>query len=147
DLAKDSTDVDSLSIAGRIGSFLGDDRIGLVLIPRALRLARESGAVSLVPRVLLAVSWADFRHGRYPTARMHASEALRLARETDQESGLGLCVLALVAGAQGRDDDCKANAYEAMERARERRASLLQSQACWALGLLELAHGRFEEAA
>jgi DNA-binding NarL/FixJ family response regulator len=34
-----------------------------------------------------------------------------------------------------------------MERAHERRASLLQSQASWALGLLELAHGRFDEAA
>jgi DNA-binding CsgD family transcriptional regulator/tetratricopeptide (TPR) repeat protein len=78
---------------------------------------------------------------------MNASEALRLARETGQEPGLALSVLALVAGAQGREDECRVHAREAMDRARERGASLLQSQASWALGLLELAHGRFEDSA
>jgi DNA-binding CsgD family transcriptional regulator len=145
ELAKASTDVQVLLTAGRLGSFLGDDVTGSVIHPRALRLARESGAVGFLPGVLAGISWGDFRHGRYPSSRMHASEALRLARETGQEPGLALSVLALVAGAQGRDDECRTHAHEAMERAHERRAGLLQSQACWALGLLELAHGRFEE--
>jgi DNA-binding CsgD family transcriptional regulator len=147
ELAKSSTDVDLLLIAGRIGSMLGDDVTGGVIMPRAVRLARESGAVGLLPRVLAAISWGDFRLGRYPTARMHAGEGLRLARETGQEPGLALSVLALVAGAQGRDDECRPHAREAMERAHERGAGLLQSQASWALGLLELTHGRFEESA
>jgi DNA-binding CsgD family transcriptional regulator len=147
ELAKTSTDIDSLLMAGRIGAFLGDNAAGAIIMPRAVRLARESGAVGVLPRVLAAVAWGDFRHGRYPSARMNASEALRLARETGQEPGLALSVLALAAGAQGRDDECKAFAHEAMERAQERRASLLQSQGSWALGLLELAHGRYEESA
>ena len=147
ELAKLSTDVDLLLAAGRIGSMLGDDVTGAMIMPRAVRLARESGAVGLLPRVLAAISWGEFRHGRYPTARMHASEGLRLARETGQEPGLALSVLALVAAAQGRDDECRAHAREAMERAHERGAGLLQSQASWALGLLELTHGRFEESA
>ena len=147
ELAKLSTDVDLLLVAGRIGSMLGDDVTGAVIMPRAVRLARESGAVGLLPRALAATAWGEFRHGRYPTARMHASEALRLARETGQEPGLALSVLALVAGAQGRDEECRPHAREAMERARERGAGLLQSQASWALGLLELTHGRFEESA
>jgi DNA-binding CsgD family transcriptional regulator len=103
--------------------------------------------VGELPRVLAAAAWGDWRYGRYPTARMNASEALRLARETGQEPGLALSVLALVAGAQGRDEECRSHAHEAMDRARERGASLLQSQASWALGLLELAQGRFEDAA
>jgi DNA-binding CsgD family transcriptional regulator len=147
EIAKTSTDVDLLVIAGRIGAFLGDDATGSVIIPRAIHLARESGAVGALPRVLAGVAWGDFRHGRYPSARMHGSEALRLARETGQETGLALSVLALVAGAQGRDEECRSHAHEAMDRAHERGAALLQSQASWALGLLELGLGRFEEAA
>lgn len=146
EIAKTSTDIDLLVMAGRIGAFLGDDVTGSVIIPRAIHLARESGAVGALPRVLAGVAWGDFRHGRYPSARIAGSEALRLARETGQETGLALCALALVAGAQGRDDECRSHAHEAMQRARERGASLLQSQACWALGLLELGHGRFDEA-
>src|SRR5262249_29101901 len=56
-------------------------------------------------------------------------------------------VLALLAGTQGREEECRTHAREAMDRAQERRASLLQSLASWALGLLELAYGRFDESA
>jgi DNA-binding CsgD family transcriptional regulator len=147
ELAKASTDVDALLFAARAGAFLGDDVTGSEVLRRAVRIARESGAVGVMPRVLAAVSWGDFRYGRYSSARMHASEALRLARETGQETGLALSVLALVAGAQGRADECRSFANEASERAHERRASLLESQAKWAVGLLELGLGRFEEAA
>src|SRR5262249_21893019 len=147
ELAKTSTDIDALLLAGRISAFLGDDVSGVAIMSRAVRLARERGAVGELPRVLAAVSFADWRHGRYPTSRMHASEALRLARETGQEPGLALSVLALVAGTQGREEECRTHARAAMDRAHERRASLLQSLASWALGLLELAHGRFEESA
>jgi hypothetical protein len=103
ELAKKSTDLDSLLMAGRISAFLGDDVTGSALMERAIRLARESGAVGNLPRPLAAVAWADWRHGRYASARMHATEALRLARETGQEPGLALSVLALVAGTQGRE--------------------------------------------
>src|SRR5262249_46053483 len=111
------------------------------------RVARESGAVATLPRVLAPAAWVDWRHGRYASARMHGTEALRLARETGQEPGLALGALALTAGTRGLEDECRAYAHEAMERAQERGASLLQSQANWALGLLELALGRFDEAA
>src|SRR5262249_19549769 len=147
ELAKTSTDIDALLLAGRISAFLGDDVSGVAIMSRAVRLARERGAVGELPRVLAAVSFADGRQGRYPTSRMQASEALRLARETGQEPGLALGVLALLAGTQGREEECRTHAREAMDRAQERRASLLQSLASWALGLLELAYGRFDESA
>jgi DNA-binding CsgD family transcriptional regulator len=147
ELAKASSDVDWLLLAARSASFLGDDVTGSEVLGRAVRIARESGAMGALPRVLAAAGWADFRHGRYSSARVHGSEALRLARETGQETGLALSVLALVAGAQGREDECRSFAHEAGDRAHERRAALLQSQACWAIGLLELGLGRFEEAA
>ena len=147
ELAKDSTSIDVILRAGRISAFVGDDVAGGLLMERALRIARESGAVGTLPRVLAPAAWLEWRHGRYASARMYGTEALRLARETGQEGGLALCALALVAGTQGREDECRAHARDAMERAHERGASLLQSQASWALGLLELGRGRFEEAA
>jgi DNA-binding CsgD family transcriptional regulator len=147
ELGKNSTNIDVLLRAGRISAFLGDGVTGALLTERALRVARESGSVATLPRVLAPAAWVEWRLGRYPSARMYGTEALRLATETGQERGMALTSLALVAGSQGRDDECRANAHEAMERAHERGASLLQSQACWALGLLELGHGRFDEAA
>jgi DNA-binding CsgD family transcriptional regulator len=147
ELTKSSSETDTLLRAARCCSFLGDDITGTEVLSRAVRIARESGAVGALPRVLGGAAWADFRHGRYSSARMQASEALRLARETGQEPGMALSVLALVAGAQGREDECRSFAHEASERAHERRAALLQSQASWAVGLLELGLGRFEEAA
>jgi DNA-binding CsgD family transcriptional regulator len=134
-------------MAGRLSAFLGDDVAGSQITPRAIRLARESGAMGALPRPLTSAAWRDWRYGQYASARMHASEALRLARDTGQETGFAVSVLALVAGTQGREEECRSYAHEAIERARERRAALLQSQASWALGLLELGLGRFEEAA
>jgi DNA-binding CsgD family transcriptional regulator len=146
-IASTSSDPDTLLRAGRAAAFLGDDAVGGGILARAGRLARESGAVGALPRVLTSEAWAEFRTGRYSVGRMHAAEALRLARETGQEPGLALGMLALIAAAQGRDDECRSYASELSERAHERRASLFQSQADWAVGLLELGLGRFEDAA
>jgi DNA-binding CsgD family transcriptional regulator len=147
ELAKESTNLDVILRAGRISAFLGRGDVGVALMQRALRLGRESGALGVLPRVLAPAAWTEWRLGRYASGRMYGTEALRLARETGQEPGMALTALALIAGSQGRDEECRTHAAEAMERARERGASLLQSQASWALGLLELAHGRFDEAA
>ncbi len=147
ELAKTATDLDALLMAARVSAFLGDDAAGSEITSRAIRLARESGAVGALPRPLASAGWRDWRHGRYASARMHASEALQLARETGQETGFALSVLALVAATQGREDECRSHAREAIERAHERRASMPRSQATWALGMLELGLGRFEEAA
>jgi DNA-binding CsgD family transcriptional regulator len=71
---------------------------------------------------------------------------LNLARELGQEIGIHLCELAIVAAIQGREDECRACAAQATERAVERRSGLLASLAAWALGLLELAFARPEAA-
>jgi DNA-binding NarL/FixJ family response regulator len=60
---------------------------------------------------------------------------------------MALSVLALVAAVQGREDECRSFAHETFERARERGAGLYRSNAAWAVGLLELGLGRFQEAA
>jgi DNA-binding NarL/FixJ family response regulator len=145
-VAEVSDDPDELLLGQRVASLLGDDDALSALPARAVRLARERGAVGFLPRALERIAYAELRSGRYASSRADAAEALRLARETGQEPGTPLCLLALVAGIQGRDGECRACAAEALERARERRSGIFQVLAVWAVGLLELGSGRPGEA-
>jgi DNA-binding CsgD family transcriptional regulator len=145
-LARESDDIDELLVGGRIGMQLGEDEVAFEVISKALRLARETGAIGVLPVALSRIAFGEWRVGRYSSARIDASEGVRLARETGQEPGLALGVLALVAGVQGREDECRACAQEATQRAYERRAGMLRSVASWAVGLLELGLGRYDEA-
>jgi DNA-binding CsgD family transcriptional regulator len=146
ELARESDNVDHLLVGGRIGMQLGEDEVAFEVVSKAVRIARENGAVGVLPVALARIAFGDWRVGRYSSARIHASESLRLAREMGQETGLALGVLALVAGVQGREDECRASAHEAIERAYERRAGILRSLAAWGVGLLELGLGRYHEA-
>jgi DNA-binding CsgD family transcriptional regulator len=78
--------------------------------------------------------------------RIYAEEALRVADELGQESGLAICELALVAAIQGREDEARSLAAEARQRGHDRRSSLLLSLSAWAIGLLELSLGQPERA-
>jgi DNA-binding CsgD family transcriptional regulator len=78
---------------------------------------------------------------------VHAVEGLRLARELNQEPGVHLCELAWIAAIQGREEECRAAAAEARERALERRSGLIAGMSAWSIGLLELGYGRPGEAA
>jgi DNA-binding CsgD family transcriptional regulator len=142
-----SEDLDEIVYSTRVASGLGDDITALEFCNRALRLARERGAVGALPRILERAPFYEIRLGRYTSARVHAAEGLRLARELTQEPGVHLSELALVAAIQGREDECRTCASEASARAVERRSGLLASLAGWAVGLLELGLGRPEEAA
>ena len=144
-LARASDDVDHLLVGGRMAMQLGEDEVAFEIISKAVRIARETGAVGVLPVALARIAFGDWRVGSFSSSRIHASEGLRLARETGQETGLALGVLALVAAVQGREDECRACAHEALERAYDRRAGLLKSIAAWAVGLLELGVGRYHE--
>jgi DNA-binding CsgD family transcriptional regulator len=86
--------------------------------------------------------------GRYTAAMASASEGLRLARETGQESSVcrNLSTLALLAAMQGREDDCRSYAVEALGHAVPRGLRLQAASAVWALALLDLALSRSAEA-
>jgi DNA-binding CsgD family transcriptional regulator len=142
-----SDDLDEIVYASRVASGLGDDIAALAYCNRALRLARERGAVGALPRILERAPFYEIRLGQYSSARVHAVEGLRLARELNQEPGIHLCELAWIAGIQGREDECRASAAEAKERALQRRSGLLAAMSAWAIGLLELGCGRPDEAA
>jgi DNA-binding CsgD family transcriptional regulator len=144
--AEMSDDLDQVLVAIRAADVLGDEPAAIDFGNRAIRIAHERGAPGALPLILERVSFIEFRLGRYASARMHAAEGLRMAHETGQETGALLCILALVAAVQGREDECRSSAADAIERALERQAGVQRCAAMWAIGLLELGLGRPQEA-
>jgi DNA-binding NarL/FixJ family response regulator len=141
-----SDDLNQIVLSTRVAAAVGDDRTSLDLCLRALRLARERGAIGALPRILERAPFYEIRLGHFSDARIHAIEGLRLARELGQEPGIHLCELAHLAGIQGREDEARAYAAEALDRAHQRRSGLLAALSNWALGMLELGLGHPDEA-
>ena len=114
---------------------------------RVLERAREQSIPSVLPYTLVGLAELDFRTGAWAPAYANATEAVTLARQTQQPVSLAfaLASLARIEAAQGRHDDCRRHAMEAFESA-EGGAGSVVVYAAAALGLLELGAGRIEEA-
>lgn len=80
-------------------------------------LAREASAINHIIYPLAAHAILDFRRGYWGTALADASEAERLARETDLQPLLtfSLAVLAHIEAAMGRRDDARAHGRESVQ--------------------------------
>ena len=112
----------------------------------------EAGRMMSAPAVLvLALYFRSILHtlfGRWTEARVDASEALALARDTGQENAraYALVYLARLDAAQGRETECREHCREGREIADRVGSPSLVSYVGAALGLLELGIGRIEEA-
>lgn len=142
-----STDLNQILLSARVASATGEDVLAWEFGTRALRMARERGALGALPLILERVSFYEITLGRYGTAHEHGVEGLGVARETGQEPGVILSGLARVCALRGQEDQCRTYAAEAMERARQRGSGLIGSLATWAAGLLDLTLGRPDQAA
>jgi DNA-binding CsgD family transcriptional regulator len=147
-LAANFQDPRRLVHAGACAGYLGDEATEYELYARAAARAREAGAVATLPYVLEFLAGAEALGGRYATALAHASEGLRLAQDTGQHNSVGhlRTSLALIAALQGREDDCRSHAAEAMEQATARGIGYQAALAEWALARLDLGLGRPAEA-
>jgi len=128
---------------------LGDD------LPAATRLleavvsaATKRGATSALPFALTVRAHTDFRLGAWDAALAGAHLAAELAADMSRSTDLAhaQAVLALIAAAQGRDDDCHRLAAESTERAAAAQALSTEVHCHSALALLELGHGRADRA-
>ena len=118
------------------------------LAAEAIELARAQGALGLMPALGETLAQAHFVLGAWDAAVATAAESQRLARDTGQSQyGVWLCfVLADIAAARGRREECLARIAEANE--------LAGGQASWGghglahmvLGHLALATGEVDEA-
>jgi DNA-binding CsgD family transcriptional regulator/tetratricopeptide (TPR) repeat protein len=147
-LAHTFDDPSRLGFAGAAARYLGDDTATHDFYARAVARARATGELVLLPYLLESLAVAEVAAGRYAAATASASEGLRLARETGQESSVcrNLSTLALLAAMQGREDACRSCAAEALEHAVPRGLRLQAASATWALALLDLASSRPAEA-
>src|SRR5262245_27575109 len=133
-----------LGFAGSAAMFAGDDAVAADLLGRAVAAARAAGAVGTLPWLLQLLAYFQAWTSRWPLAVASASEGLRLATETGQDNAAAYhhAVLAWVAAAQGREQECRAHADAALKQAARRALALQAGIATWALGLAELGAGR-----
>jgi DNA-binding NarL/FixJ family response regulator len=147
-LARAFDDASRLGSAGAAARYLGDDAATHDFYARAVARARATGEVAMLPYLLEYLAVSDLAAGRYAAATASASEGLRLATETGQESSVcrNLATLAMVTALQGGEQACRSHADEALARAVPRGLRLQAASATWALALLELGLNRPAEA-
>jgi DNA-binding CsgD family transcriptional regulator len=134
--------------AGVAAFFLGEQETGNALYARAVARARQEGAVGLLPQALEYLAPVELVAGRLDAATASASEGLRLARDTGNDTSAcrHLTTLAHVAALRGDEDACRSLAVEALDRAAARGLGLPATLAGYALALLDLGLGRAAEA-
>ncbi|WP_433247803.1 helix-turn-helix transcriptional regulator [Streptosporangium sp. CA-135522] len=105
--------------------------------------ARTLGNIAVLPTLLFFLAEAELFHGRHRDALTTATEGLRIARDTGQRQWASQTnsFLAYLAAIEGDDERCHAFADEALAD------GVAGTQwATWALGVLDLGHGRVEAA-
>jgi DNA-binding CsgD family transcriptional regulator/tetratricopeptide (TPR) repeat protein len=140
-----TSDPEELTSAATAGLLLGDDSAAHRTLERAAELARSSGAVALLPRVLELRTFVEYWMGSYEAAAASAREGLEAARACGQHAAAGNLVglLALLGALRGDAPEC-------MRWMRELRsgshASRPRALVQWALAVLDLVAGRSADA-
>jgi DNA-binding CsgD family transcriptional regulator len=133
-----------LTCAGLLGLFLREAEAGRDLLERALDQAREHAPAAALPAVLFILGRDAAATHRWGPARAHYEESARLGRETTQFTIIAGAVagLAWLDALEGRSDECRSHAAEALELAERYGMDLYKAWALIALGQLELGYGR-----
>ncbi len=136
-------DPNALSRAALSLSFLGEYPGACDLAVESVELARLQGAVGVIPNLAETLAQIQLALGDWDAAVATASEGLRLSRDVHQSHfGAWNCaVLAEIAAARGRRDECVALVDEADALAGGRATWAGHSVAGTALGHLALATG------
>ncbi|GAA2206753.1 LuxR family transcriptional regulator [Nonomuraea monospora] len=141
------TDPILMTMAGAVVRGLGDVELARRLYREAGRLARAGGALGALAWNLEYQAADELARGRLGLAEAYAEEGYQFAVEVGQPStacrNRGL--LALCAAVRGRPDAAEL-AADVLAEAGERRLTDAMTYAWRALGLIELAAGRYGEA-
>ncbi|SDM60438.1 helix-turn-helix transcriptional regulator [Allokutzneria albata] len=146
--AEPREDASELLWAAAAASHLGEGDAASDFAARAGRVARVSGMVGTLPVVLEFAATAERMNGNLAHSAALSEEGLALAKEAGYVNCTAshLANLAVVAAIQGREDDCRRFADEALMIAIPHRIELRVGVANYALALLDLGQGRFQEA-
>ena len=147
-LADDLEVVEQVQQAGGGAVFLGDWTRARRYFDRAIVLARDRGAIALLPETLGLRAMIALWERRLVDAAADADEAMRLADDIGASNARTLPVTALawLAGLRGDEDECRRLADEVLALSLERGLALPAGLATWALAQLDLAAGRWDEA-
>jgi DNA-binding CsgD family transcriptional regulator len=138
----------ALMWTGGGAAFVGDRRRSLRALDRSIALARERGALGLLPHALGLRGNLAIWDGRLPEAGADADEAVRLAEDIGAENAraLPLTTLAWLKGLRGEEEECRRLVEDVLELATERGLALPAASATWSIAQVDVATGRWEEA-
>ena len=147
-LADDIEVVEQVQQAGGGAIFVGDWVRARRYFDRAIVLARDHGAIAVLPETLGLRALIALWERRLVDAAADADEAVRLADDigAGNARALPVTVLAWLAGLRGDEEDCRRHADEVLALSLERGLALPAGLATWALAQLDLATGRWDEA-
>ena len=146
--AGDSKNAREIYLAAVAATFLGDHAQAAQLHGRVAADARRKGALALLVGALASEAGANFLARKLSDAAAEADEAARLARDLGLENPAAqpLALLAWIAALEGRQDDCRRLAEQALDLATARGLALPAAIATWARAELDLGTGRWEDA-
>jgi DNA-binding NarL/FixJ family response regulator len=144
----DSDDPRLVTLGAVAATFLGDHEQARQLHGRVASEARRTGALNVLVNALGSQAGSSFFARKLPEAAAQADEAARLARDLGLENPAAqpLALLAWIAAVQGREDECRRYAQEALALSAARGLALAAATATWALAELDLGKGRWEDA-
>ncbi|MFG6195294.1 AAA family ATPase [Nonomuraea sp. JJY05] len=134
-------------IAGFAGMLVAEDEIATEVLESLVADVREQGAVGRLAYVLGPLAIARLLRGRFTDADAGVTEAVSLATDLGQDLQVVAlnAIAAWLAAVSGDEIACRSLAAGVLEHRTEHPADA--ALASWALGLLHLAGGRFDEAA
>src|SRR5436305_4016472 len=128
--------------------WLRDAETGRAQLDRARDAARAQVALGVLPGLLHVLARDQATTDAWLAAQASYEEGIGLSQETGQFVELAACIagLAWLTARQGREEACRAHAEDALRRCEELGLGLYAVWAQQALGDLELALGRPDEA-
>ena len=149
DRIADMTEPRWLFWAGAAAAGVGDQARDESLIRRAEAIARSSMAVGTLTMVLERIGWTEMMYGRVANASLHSEEGLQLATEAGLTNSAcwHRAILAWVAAVRGDKEMCNSLAGQASEVATNHGLAAHLEVADWAVGILHLGLGQWEDAA
>ena len=131
-----------------VAESIGDEAREEVFRRRAEAIARTSMAVGTLATVLERIAATDMNHGQVAAASLHSGEGLQFALDAGLTNSACFhrVVLAWAAAVRGDQEACISLAEEVAVTALKHGLPLNKLVADWAVGLLQLGLGRWEEA-
>ncbi|MFI2346565.1 LuxR C-terminal-related transcriptional regulator [Streptomyces sp. NPDC019443] len=147
--AAQSEDPLLLAWAAHGALFTADDAHARSLAARAVALARRAGDIPTVAHAMQYLAYSECWLSGPDSARLIATEALRLARGTGQLTCVRnlMGMLMLAAGLAGDTETCERYADRVVDEATEHGNGLACALGLWGLAHVDLASGRWDEAA